>query len=111
LAMLICHKLLRLLLPFLMIGALAANLALAAWPAMPWAMQATLAMQLAFYGLALVGFLAERAGRRWRLPAAAYYLTIGNVGALGGFLRFVGGGQSVLWEKAARPVAPPGPWP
>jgi cellulose synthase/poly-beta-1,6-N-acetylglucosamine synthase-like glycosyltransferase len=104
LAMLVCHKLLRLLLPFLMIGALAANLALAAWPAMPWALQATLAAQLAFYGLALTGFLAERAGRRWRIPAAAYYLTIGNLGALGGFLRFVAGGQSVLWEKAARPA-------
>ncbi|MFO1055790.1 MAG: glycosyltransferase family 2 protein [Dongiaceae bacterium] len=108
LAMLLCHKLLRLVLPFLMLGALAANLALALWPPMPPLLQATLAAQLGFYGLALVGGAAARAGRRWRIPAAAWYLTVGHLGALGGFLRFVGGGQSALWEKASRPAVPPG---
>ena len=102
LLMLFSHKVLRHLLPFLMIGALLANVALEAWQVVPVAMQVTLAAQLAFYALAALGLLAERAGKQWKVPAAAYYIAIGNLGSLYGFIRFVRGGQSVLWQKAAR---------
>ena len=102
LLMLFSHKVLRHLLPFLMIGALLANVALEAWQVVPVAMQVTLAAQLAFYALAALGLLAEHAGKQWTVPAAAYYIAIGNLGSLYGFLRFVRGGQSVLWQKAAR---------
>ena len=65
-------------------------------------MQVTLAAQLAFYALAAVGLVAEHAGKRWKVPAAAYYITVGSLGSLSGFIRFVCGGQSVLWQKVAR---------
>ena len=102
LLMLLSHKILRLLLPFFMIGALLANLALEAWSGVPLLMHATLAAQLAFYALAAVGLATRRARRHWRVPAAAYYLLVGNLGSLCGFVRFVRGGQSVLWQKVPR---------
>jgi biofilm PGA synthesis N-glycosyltransferase PgaC len=102
LLMLLSHKVLRLILPLLMIGALGANLAaVIAQPRAPL-LAATLALQLFFYGLATVGLVAEGTGRHWRIPAAAYYITAGNVGALRGLLAFLRGRQSALWQKAAR---------
>jgi len=100
--MLFSHKVLRHLLPFMMIGALLANVALEAWHVVPVAMQVTLAAQLAFYALAAVGLVAEHVGKQWKVPAAAYYITVGNLGSLSGFIRFMRGGQSVLLQKAAR---------
>lgn len=100
--MLFVHKFLRLLMPFLMIGALSANLALLAFPPMAWLMQFTLATQLAFYGLAVIGLIGEFLGKRWRLPALAYFVTVGNYGALVGFFRYLFNKQTVLWEKASR---------
>jgi cellulose synthase/poly-beta-1,6-N-acetylglucosamine synthase-like glycosyltransferase len=102
LLMLFSHKVLRHLQPFLMIAALLANVALEAGDVVPVAMQVTLAAQLAFYALATLGLLAEQAGKQWTVPAAAYYIAVGNLGSLSGFFRFVRGGQSVLWQKAAR---------
>lgn len=102
LLMLLAHKVMRLLLPFLMIGALVANAALLAWPPVPAAMQIVLALQFAFYCLAAVGFLAEHFGRRWRIPAVAYYVIVGNLGSLRGFLRYVTGRQTAIWRKATR---------
>jgi len=100
--MLFLHKFLRLLMPFLMIGALSANLALLAFPPMGWLMQVTLAAQLVFYGLAMIGLIGEFLGKRWRLPALAYFITVGNYGALMGFFRYLLNKQTVLWEKGSR---------
>jgi hypothetical protein len=46
--------------------------------------------------------VAERRGRHWRIPAAAYYITAGNIGSLWGLLAFIRGRQTALWQKAAR---------
>ncbi len=100
--LLISHKFLRLLLPFLMIIALAANLLLLSFPAMPAMLLFLLAGQLAFYGLALLGLLLDRRGIRWRLPGLAYYILIGNLASLAGLFLFLSGRQSVLWQKAGR---------
>jgi poly-beta-1,6-N-acetyl-D-glucosamine synthase len=100
--MLISHKVLRLLLPFLMIGALLANAVLEAFFTVPAALHATLAAQLVFYGLAVLGLLTQRIGRHWKIPAAAYYVLAGNLGSLRGFYRFLMGQQTALWQKATR---------
>lgn len=103
--MLASHKLLRLLLPFFMIGAFAANLALIITPPLPVPMQITLAAQILGYGLALVGRLCEGrapARRIWRLPAFAYYVVSGNLSVLQGIGRQLSSGQSVLWERVER---------
>ncbi|PWC35990.1 glycosyltransferase family 2 protein [Azospirillum sp. TSO35-2] len=99
---LFAHKFLRLLLPLLMVGALLGNAALALdWP-MPAPMLVLLVLQAGFYGLALLGLLLERSGRKWRLPHVAYYLTASNLGALHGLIGYARGTQGVLWAKARR---------
>ncbi|WP_448204598.1 glycosyltransferase family 2 protein [Azospirillum sp. sgz302134] len=96
------HKMLRLLLPFLMAGALAANAAQVALGPAPAAMQALLALQLAFYGMAVGGYVTERLGRRSRLLHIAYYLTATNIGALRGFFAYVLKTQTALWTRVDR---------
>ena len=84
------HKFLRLLMPQLMLGALLANVALLLWPPVASAMQATLAAQLLFYALAAAGYVADRNGWRWRIPALAFYLFAGHAAAFGTFWRRLG---------------------
>jgi biofilm PGA synthesis N-glycosyltransferase PgaC len=100
--MLFSHKFLRLLLPFFMVGALAANLMLVLLPPVAAVMQFTFAVQIAAYGLALIGLVAERHAPRWRVPALAYYVVAGNLSVLHGLGRHVRGRQSVLWERVER---------
>jgi cellulose synthase/poly-beta-1,6-N-acetylglucosamine synthase-like glycosyltransferase len=100
-AMLLCHKLLRLLLPLFMIGALAANTAAMLVPPVPSVLWLTLIAQAGFYGLAALGFVGERRQRRWRLPALAWFVTAGNLSALAGLSRYLSGRQTVVWDKAA----------
>jgi cellulose synthase/poly-beta-1,6-N-acetylglucosamine synthase-like glycosyltransferase len=96
------HKFLRLLMPHLMLGALLANVALLLWPPVAPAMQATLAAQLLFYALAAAGYVADRNGWRWRIPALAFYLFAGHAAAFGTFWRRFRGRSTVLWERVAR---------
>lgn len=100
--MLISHKFSRLLLPFFMLGALLCNLMLLLFPPMPLLLQITLAGQFVAYGLAFLGWLAERGGFKNKILRLAYFLVSSNGAALQGFVRFVRGKQTVLWEKAAR---------
>jgi poly-beta-1,6-N-acetyl-D-glucosamine synthase len=107
---LVSHKFLRLLLPFFMIAALVGNLLALAGNGereqkqkRPFRlMQFTFLGQVAFYGLAVWGWWAERQQQRRKLPAIAYYVVSGNLSALQGFVRFIRGQQTVLWEKARR---------
>jgi biofilm PGA synthesis N-glycosyltransferase PgaC len=96
------HKFIRLLLPYCMIGALVANSAAYLLPPLPIVLHLTFAGQLAFYALAAIGYCAEPLGRRWRLPALAYYVLAGNAAALAAPWRFARGRSTALWEKAAR---------
>lgn len=99
---LISHKFLRLLLPLFMLGAFVSNALLVALRTRQLLMYLVFSAQLAFYGLALLGFVAERRGRRLKLPAVAYYLTSSNLATFQGFVRYVTGKQTVIWEKAQR---------
>lgn len=106
------HKFLRPLLPFAMLGALAANLLAVLFPGRSgsqgilvldppynWAL---LSLQLFFYLLALV---APRM-KNMRLVGKILYLPTffinSNYAALMGLFRFLTGKQSVLWERVSR---------
>lgn len=99
---LISHKFLRLLLPFFMLMALAANVMAVLRRPANLLMRLTLLGQTGLYGLAAFGWLAERVQRRARIPAAVYYVVSGNFSSLHGLWRLLSGRQSVLWEKAQR---------
>lgn len=106
----ISHKFMRPLVPFAMLGALAANIALVVRTspsagilslAPPWNL-ALLGAQAAFYGLAVVG---SRVGRKGRIGKALYlptYLVQSNTAALLGIWGLLRGRSTVLWKKVAR---------
>jgi cellulose synthase/poly-beta-1,6-N-acetylglucosamine synthase-like glycosyltransferase len=86
---------LRLVVPFLLVAALGANLGLAATPFY----RLTLAAQLAFYGAALAGYVAG--GRRLGLLSVPYVFCLLNAAIVVGLARFVSGRQQVTWDKAS----------
>lgn len=97
---LISHKFLRLFLPLFMIGALLGNGAAVVFLATPNLMRWLFVAQSAFYGLALLGWTGERLGRQWRVPMLAYYITGNSLTSVQGFLQYICGKQTVMWEKA-----------
>jgi poly-beta-1,6-N-acetyl-D-glucosamine synthase len=99
---LVSHKFLRLLLPFFMLGALLCNALVMLAPVRPGLLVVTLSVQLLIYGLAAVGYVAEKQGRKAKIPAAAYYIVSSNLASLRGLMRYLRREQTVLWEKARR---------
>jgi hypothetical protein len=108
---LLSHKLLRPLVPFAMLLALAASVAALVAPgtgrgfagalalASPWNIAAA-AAQAVFYALALAGRrLDGPAGKVAYLPR---FLVDSNVAALRGFFRHLRGSQSAAWTKVTR---------
>jgi cellulose synthase/poly-beta-1,6-N-acetylglucosamine synthase-like glycosyltransferase len=96
----VSHKLLRLLLPFLMLGAFISNLLAVAGPDRSWVLVGLLVLQGAGYALAYAGRRLEGTGRSPRIANLAHYLVSSNLAALFGFFRFLANRQSVTWEKA-----------
>jgi hypothetical protein len=92
------HKLLRWLMPLVLLTLLATSAALAARPMFG----ALLAAQLAFYVLAALGGLANARASRPTLLYVPFYFVVMNFAAAGGLWRYVRGRHSVLWTKAAR---------
>ncbi len=106
------HKLLRPLTPVLMLLILVLNilLVLATRPATGqfaadlfflrglwgWLL---LAGQCTFYGLAVLGWLAERQGKRNRILNVIYFFVSSNLAALVGLWRWLRGSQRVTWQK------------
>jgi cellulose synthase/poly-beta-1,6-N-acetylglucosamine synthase-like glycosyltransferase len=95
------HKGLRLLLPVLHMGALAANVTAAS----VWPYQWLLVAQAAFYAAALGGAIQRRGRYRLRLLTIPYTLCLLCWADVVGFYRFVTNRQPVTWERA--PVAVP----
>jgi cellulose synthase/poly-beta-1,6-N-acetylglucosamine synthase-like glycosyltransferase len=62
----------------------------------------TLYAQLSFYIVALTGWLFVRSGKRAGLFTIPFYFLFMNYCLLKGFVKFVNGNQSVLWEKSLR---------
>jgi biofilm PGA synthesis N-glycosyltransferase PgaC len=61
-----------------------------------------LATQILFYGMAAAGWLLSLKNKKISFLYAPYYFVFINVSLYLGFMRFIKGGQTVLWEKAAR---------
>jgi biofilm PGA synthesis N-glycosyltransferase PgaC len=98
----VSHKFLRLLLPFFMFGALLCNALVMLSPARPPLLVMTFIVQVVAYGLALVGYIAEKQGRKAKIPAAAYFIVSSNLASVQGLMRYLRREQSVLWDKAKR---------
>jgi biofilm PGA synthesis N-glycosyltransferase PgaC len=64
----------------------------------------TLFMQAVFYLLALTGWWMVRAGKRTGILAIPFYFVFMNYCLVKGFVKFIKGKQSVLWEKSMRQV-------
>jgi len=93
------HKVVRWAAPFALAGLLGVNAALAARPGWyRWA----LAVQTAFYAMALMAALVRRP--RWlrRAFGLPYYFTVMNVSMLRGFWRCLLGRQAVAWKRTER---------
>jgi cellulose synthase/poly-beta-1,6-N-acetylglucosamine synthase-like glycosyltransferase len=89
------HKLLRWVLPFVLIGLLAASTALWKHPLY----RAVLVAQLLFYGWAAVGFLCRQRMQGVRYALLAYYLLAIHLAFLVGFIRFARGRGDVTWRR------------
>ena len=63
-----------------------------------WVMYA----QLSFYFLAIIGWLFVSAGRRMGLLSIPFYFVFMNYCLVKGFIKFLKGRQTVLWEKSLR---------
>jgi cellulose synthase/poly-beta-1,6-N-acetylglucosamine synthase-like glycosyltransferase len=63
-----------------------------------------LAAQVAFYALALAGWLAERAGRGLGRLAVPYYFCLVTTAAMAGFGQFVRGRVQAVWTPAGTGV-------
>jgi hypothetical protein len=97
----VSHKLLRWATPGLLALALAASAAASAAPA-AWGMRALLALQLAFYALALAGGVAGAEARGSRLAPAAHHFVAMNAALAVGFWRWVRGSQRAAWDRTER---------
>lgn len=95
------HKLLRWLIPYFLIVAFATNLLLLDRPFF----RVFFALQLAFYGLAAMGFTARRLGlpSPWSVPMS---FCLVNAGALVGTMKCLAGGRSGTWQPQRQPISP-----
>lgn len=64
--------------------------------------QLVLILQIGFYIAALMGWLLERRQLKVKALFVPYYFCVMNFAMYAGFLRYVRGSQSVLWERAKR---------
>ena len=67
-----------------------------------WLFKVFLILQLAFYTFALIGYILETKKMKFKAFFVPYYFCIMNYAMYRGFFRFLGGKQSVLWERAKR---------
>jgi hypothetical protein len=93
----VSHKLLRWVLPFLLIGMLLASAAL--WPHPMY--RALFLAQAAFYGWGLAGWLFHRQIQGVRYALVAYYLLAMHLAFLVGFMRFLSGRNDVGWRRVS----------
>lgn len=63
-----------------------------------------LALQVAFYFFAFLGYLFERKQLKIKAFFVPYYFCVMNYAMYRGFFRLISGRQSVVWEKAKRAV-------
>ncbi len=91
----VSHKLLRWILPFLLIGMLLTSAALLDSPLY----QALFVLQVLFYGWALVGYLLRQRIQGVRFALVGYYLLAIHLAFLVGFVRYVSGRREIEWRQ------------
>jgi cellulose synthase/poly-beta-1,6-N-acetylglucosamine synthase-like glycosyltransferase len=68
-----------------------------------WLYSVLLGLQVALYLFASIGWLRSRRGaRRMGIFSLPFYFVFMNISVWKGFIRYLKGGQSALWEKATR---------
>lgn len=92
------HKVIRWVVPFLLVLLLASNLFCAGTAFY----RTFLALQILFYLLALVGWLSSAAGIRLGILVFPYYFVAVNFALLVGFIRFLTGTQKRVWARVER---------
>jgi cellulose synthase/poly-beta-1,6-N-acetylglucosamine synthase-like glycosyltransferase len=98
----VSHKLLRPLVPVLMLVALAANIALVMREPRRDVYAVALVLQTVFYLLTAGGAALMRLGIKIKLFYVPYYFCVSNFAYLLGLYRLATGKQTVLWAKARR---------
>jgi biofilm PGA synthesis N-glycosyltransferase PgaC len=96
------HKLLRWIMPLVLLTLLVTSALLAARPPFAALPGVILWAQVAFYALAALGWLLNARDSRPTLAYVPFYFVVMNFAAAGGLWRYVRGRHSVLWTKAAR---------
>lgn len=91
------HKLLRWLLPFLLLGMLITSAALWERPVY----RALFVAQLVFYVWALLGWAFRQRVQGVRYALVAYYLSAIHLAFLVGFVRFLTGHRGVAWRRVS----------
>lgn len=98
----ISHRVLRwTLAPIGMIVLLAANLFMVVNDDHGW-YSFTLLVQAFLYGAACVGWLGARNNTKWPIVFVPYYFLFMNWAVILGWIRFIRGQQSGIWEKSER---------
>jgi glycosyltransferase involved in cell wall biosynthesis len=59
-------------------------------------------LQCLFYGLAIIGWGLSKINLKLSLPFIAYYFLFMNITLYQGFIKFLQGKQSAIWDKAKR---------
>lgn len=94
----VSHKLLRWVVPFLLIGVLSSNLFLLGKSFY----QVTLLAQLGFYLFAWAGYVFRHRVAVFRYALVGYFVVAMNLAFLVGFLRFLFGSKEVGWQPVHR---------
>ncbi|HVF55411.1 MAG TPA: glycosyltransferase family 2 protein [Pyrinomonadaceae bacterium] len=99
---LVSHKVMRYLVPFLLLAILGATTVLAPTSVF---YAALLVAQLGCYAAAAAGWLLERMGRRSRLLSLPHYFVLANLASLLACYKFLSGERYARWEPIREPSA------
>ncbi len=91
------HNALPVMVPWLLLIVLGTNIPLALYGG--WFYQLLMALQVAFYAAAVIGYISESKKLNVPLVSIPYYFTMANVGSLLGFFAFMRQQQSAAWQK------------
>jgi len=96
---LISHKVLRWLIPFFLIGLLVSNYFLIGTH---WFYNLTFVMQISFYTIALLGMIADKLGKRFKMLAIPMYFCVVNTASLIAFFKTLKGQKTIVWETVRK---------
>lgn len=97
------HRILRwTITPFLMVFCFGLNWYIVLALEGDWKFQIVLALQVLFYGFALLGWMMQTRSIKVKLFFIPYYFCMMNYAVFAGIKRYMSSSQTVLWEKAKR---------